>query len=86
MAPEPEYTRTCRQGLCRYGQRWEGCSEWRIHVSPEGGKPLKIECLKKMECELQNASILKFFAEADFPRTGRSSVYVIPVRMSTRKE
>jgi len=84
LAGKPVYPRACRQGLCRHGSPCEGCSEWRIHVSPEGGKPLKIECLKKMECELQNASIRKFFAEADFPRTGLTSAYVIPVRMFTR--
>jgi len=86
LAGKPVYPRACRQGLCRHGPPCEGCSEWRIHVSPEGGKPLKIECLKRMECELQNASIRKFFAEAGFPRTGRAIVYVIPVRMFTRKE
>lgn len=86
LAGKPDYPRACRQGLCRHGQPCEGCSEWRVLAPAEGGKPARIECLRKMDCELQNASIRKFFAESRFPAAGRATVYLIPVRMYVHEE
>jgi len=86
LAGKPIYPRACRQGLCRHGQPCEGSGEWRVYVAAGGGKPVKIECAKRMECELQNDSIRRFFAEARFPRTKEATVYIIPVRMYIGEE
>ena len=82
---KPAYPRACRQGLCRNGQPCEGTSQWQVTVPAAGGKPLKIECLKKMDCELQNASIRKFFADSKFAPTNEDSVYLFPVTMNTHQ-
>lgn len=82
---KPAYPRACRQGLCRNGRPCEGSSEWKIFVAAAGGKPARVEAVKKMECELQNASIRKFFSESVFPKTNEDAVYLFPVTMTTRQ-
>ena len=86
LSGRPEYPRSCRQGLCRAGQPCEGSSKWKVTVAAAGGKPLKVECLEPMLCELQNASIRKFFQQSDFPKTEQASVYVFPVKMFVHDE
>ncbi|HYG77967.1 MAG TPA: hypothetical protein VEK08_23380 [Planctomycetota bacterium] len=50
-------------------------------VSAEGGRPTRVEAVKKMDCELQNAAIRKWFSEAKFPSSGSDCVHQIPVKM-----
>lgn len=83
---KPLYPRSCRQGLCRGGQPCEGSSKWKVTVAAAGGKPLRVECLEPMLCELQNASIKKYFQQSDFPKTEQASVYVFPVKMYVQDE
>jgi hypothetical protein len=78
---KPAYPRACRLGLCRDGKPCEGQSEWKISVGAEGGNPTKIESIKKMDCELQNAAIRTFFSKVDFPKTEQPKIYIFPVRM-----
>lgn len=78
---QPAFPRACRQGLCRRGAACEGASEWRVTVSAAGGAPTKIEAVREMDCELQNASIRKFFNEYKFPSGDRARIFVFPVEM-----
>lgn len=78
---QPSFPRACRQGLCRRGTPCEGNSEWRVSVSAGGGAPTKIEAISQMDCELQNASIRKFFSDYKFPASERARVYIFPVKM-----
>jgi hypothetical protein len=78
---QPSFPRACRQGLCRRGTPCEGNSEWRVSVPAGGGAPTKIEAISQMDCELQNASIRKFFNDYKFPASERARVYIFPVKM-----
>jgi len=78
---KPMYPSACRSGLCRSGTACQGNSEWKVAVSASGGQPTKVDAVRKMECELQNASIRKFFNETKFPATGEDCVYQFPVTM-----
>lgn len=78
---QPSFPRACRQGLCRRGTPCEGNSEWRVSVAASGGAPTKIEAVSQMDCELQNASIRKFFSDYKFPASERARVYIFPVKM-----
>lgn len=81
LAGLPEYPRACRRGLCRSGRPCESTSVWKIWVQAEGGVPSKIHCLDPMECELQNASIRKYFSAQQFPRTSVPTAYMFTVPM-----
>jgi len=78
---QPNYPRACRQGVCRNGVPCEGSSEWRVTVGPSGGAPSKIEAVSTMDCELQNASVRKFFSDYKFPASERTRIYIFPVKM-----
>jgi hypothetical protein len=85
LSGQPDFPRACRQGICRGGRACEGVSEWRVTVGPEGGVPQKVEALKKMGCELQNASIRTFFEHYEFNKTGKTEILVFPVEMYLRR-
>jgi len=81
LAGLPDYPRACRRGLCRNGRPCESSSIWKIWVAAQGGTPTKIQCFDPMECELQNASIRKYFSEQNFPKTAAPTAYMFTVPM-----
>ena len=78
----PIYPKACRDGLCRQGRPCEGVSVWKVSVPADGGVPFNIECIQSMECELQNASIRKFFSTVSFPGSTRVMTYLFTVPMT----
>ena len=81
LSGRPMYPKACREGLCRDGRPCEGTGSWEITVAAEGGRPLKVECLQRMPCELQNASTRQFFSEREFPKAAKTMTYIFNVTM-----
>lgn len=78
---KPIYPKACREGLCRQGRPCEGTSSWEVWVAAEGGRPTKVECVKRMPCELQNASTQMYFQTHEFPKTDQPMTYLFNVTM-----